>query len=77
MNLAANPAAATRTLAVNGRNIETDAQTLAELLTQQGYDPSAAMACAVNRVFVPRGQWAQHRLHDGDAVEVVSPVVGG
>lgn len=77
MNPAATPAAGIRTLTVNGRSIETDAQTLAELLTQLGYDPSAAMACAVNRAFVPRGQWSQHRLHEGDGVEVVSPVVGG
>lgn len=77
MNPATPATAALRILTVNGCSVETDALTLAELLTRQGYDLGAPMACAVNRVFVPRAQWTQHRLFEGDAVEIVSPVVGG
>ena len=34
-------------------------------------------AVAVNMQFVPRTQYAQHALHDGDRVEIISPVTGG
>jgi len=55
----------------------TPAATLAELLRQQGYAADAAMACAVNREFVPRAQWAAHALDDGDRIDVVAPITGG
>jgi sulfur carrier protein len=35
------------------------------------------MACAVNNMFVPRAQWAGRELHDGDRVDVVTPITGG
>ena len=66
-----------RTLTLNGAPLETEAATLADLLAQQGYDTARAMACAVNRQFVPRTRWDALILQAGDAVEVVSPVVGG
>jgi sulfur carrier protein len=34
-------------------------------------------AAAVNTQFVPRTQYAQHPLHDGDQVEIIAPVTGG
>ena len=34
-------------------------------------------AAAVNTQFVPKAQYAQHRLHNGDQVEIISPVTGG
>ncbi|QBK05661.1 sulfur carrier protein ThiS [Hylemonella gracilis] len=34
-------------------------------------------AAAVNTQFVPRTQYAQHPLCDGDQVEIISPVTGG
>jgi sulfur carrier protein len=34
-------------------------------------------AAAVNTQFVPRTQYAQHPLKDGDRVEIISPVTGG
>lgn len=34
-------------------------------------------AVAVNTVFVPSAQHAQHLLRAGDRVEVISPVTGG
>jgi len=67
----------TRTLSLNGRRVDTDATTLAELLAAQGYDPAGAHACAVNRQFVPRATWASRPLADGDQVDVVAPVTGG
>lgn len=70
-------AAPMRVLRLNGEPVQTACATLAELLRAQGYDVSRAMACAVNRQFVPRADWAQRALHPGDEIEVVSPVVGG
>ena len=64
-------------LQLNGDALRTASATLAELLAEHGYDTTRAMACAVNQHFVPRVNWAQHRLQPGDAIEVVSPVVGG
>ena len=62
---------------INGEPVQTSSTTLADLLTERGYDATLALACAVNRHFVPRTLWAQQVLQPGDAIEVVSPVVGG
>ena len=64
-------------LQVNGEPVQTSSTTLADLLTERGYDATQALACAVNRHFVARNLWAQQVLQPGDAIEVVSPVVGG
>ena len=34
-------------------------------------------AVAVNTTFVPRTAYASQPLHEGDAMEVISPVTGG
>ena len=34
-------------------------------------------AAAVNLEFVPRGQYAQRVLVDGDRIELIAPVTGG
>jgi sulfur carrier protein len=34
-------------------------------------------AAAVNTRFVPKTQYAQQPLHDGDHIEIISPVTGG
>jgi sulfur carrier protein len=34
-------------------------------------------AAAVNTQFVPKTQYTQHALSDGDRVEIISPVTGG
>ncbi|OZB69298.1 MULTISPECIES: sulfur carrier protein ThiS [unclassified Thiomonas] len=64
-------------LQINGEPVQTSSTTLADLLTERGYDATQALACAVNRHFVARNLWAQQVLQPGDAIEVVSPVVGG
>ena len=42
-----------------------------------GQPPQAPFAVAVNTTFVPSAEHAGHALHDGDSVEVISPVTGG
>lgn len=34
-------------------------------------------AAALNRQFVPKTQYDQTPLHDGDQIELIAPVVGG
>ena len=34
-------------------------------------------AAAVNTQFVPKTQYTQHALSEGDRVEIISPVTGG
>ena len=41
------------------------------------FNAKPPFAVAVNTQFVPRGQYAQHVLADGDKMEVISPVTGG
>lgn len=48
---------------------------LDDALAQQALRPPYAVA--VNTLFVPRAQYAEQLLHEGDRVEVVSPVTGG
>lgn len=77
MNAPAMPTPAKLQIQLNGEMVQIHSATLAELLDERGFDVAQAMACAVNRRFVPRTDWAQYALQPGDAVEVVSPVVGG
>jgi sulfur carrier protein len=34
-------------------------------------------AAAVNLQFVPRQKYPQHLLHNGDQIELISPITGG
>ena len=52
---------------LNNRPVATAAPNLHTLLEQQGYDLAAAMACAVNREFVPRTAWAARVLRPATA----------
>jgi len=61
---------------LNGEPFETEARTLAELVTGQGFADSA-VATAVNGEFVPRQARAATLLAEGDKVEIVAPRQGG
>ncbi|TMH11580.1 MAG: sulfur carrier protein ThiS [Betaproteobacteria bacterium] len=64
-------------VSLNGERVTTAASSLQALLRAQGYDLAAAMACAINRVFVPRPQWEQRMLANGDQIDVITPITGG
>jgi sulfur carrier protein len=64
-------------VSLNGRPISTAAPTLRSLLEQQGYELTAAMACAINKQFVPRPQWPECVLKAGDQIDVITPITGG
>ncbi|MBX3620696.1 MAG: sulfur carrier protein ThiS [Rhizobacter sp.] len=64
-------------VSLNGQALHTTASSLQALLVERGYDLRSALACALNTVFVPRAQWAQQALREGDRVDVVTPIAGG
>ena len=64
-------------ISLNGHPVATAAPTLQTLLQQQGYDLTAAMACAINKQFVPRPQWHERVLKAGDQIDVITPITGG
>ena len=57
------------------RRIE-PATTIATLLDAEGL-AERRVAVEVNGEIVPRGRHAEHRLHDGDKVEIVHALGGG
>ena len=70
-------ATTTLQISLNGERMETDAPTLQALLQARGYDFKSAFACAINNGFVPRPQWPERALQNGDRVDVVTPITGG
>ena len=64
-------------ISLNGKHVETDAATLQALLLAQGYVMTNAFACAINKAFVPRPQWSERELQNGDRIDVVTPITGG
>ena len=64
-------------ISLNGQRVETDAATLQALLLAQGYVMTNAFACAINKAFVPRPQWSERELQNGDRIDVVTPITGG
>jgi sulfur carrier protein len=65
------------TITINGKSQSfPDAPTVAELLRQFNLDPRK-LAVEVNTTVVPRADHAEHRLKDGDAVEIIGAFPGG
>ncbi len=62
---------------LNGETCAMPVGTVAELLAAQGVERPRGVAVAVNGQVVPRHSWEQHRLADGDDVEIVKPIGGG
>ena len=61
---------------LNGEPREVAAKTLAALVTELDL-PGEAVATALNREFVPRGERPETAIVEGDAVEILSPMQGG
>ncbi|WP_085900388.1 sulfur carrier protein ThiS [Kiloniella majae] len=61
---------------LNGQSLETQAGSLSELLTEQGYG-SAKVATAVNGTLAPASMRNEHKITDGDQIEIVAPMQGG
>ena len=67
----------TMEISFNGERLQTRATTLHALLLERGYELQNAFACAVNSGFVPRPQWPERMLQNGDRIDVVTPITGG
>ena len=63
-------------LTINGESQACLAQTLGALVEQLGMKPDR-VAIELNREIVPRDQWLQTALHEGDRLEIVHFVGGG
>lgn len=63
-------------LIVNGQMLESEAATLAALLSELGYE-EAAVATALNSDFVAKGARAETAVRDGDRIEILAPMKGG
>ncbi len=62
-------------IVINGQSAECSDGLLSSLLDERRPEPPFAVA--VNTVFVPKSRYADTVLQEGDAVEIVRPVVGG
>ena len=63
-------------LTINGENQIATAETLGALVAHLGMKPDR-VAIELNREIVPRDQWPQTPLHEGDRLEIVQIVGGG
>ncbi|TIO26783.1 sulfur carrier protein ThiS [Mesorhizobium sp.] len=63
-------------LVVNGQPLEAEAETLAALLAELGYQGNW-YATAVNSEFVAAADRKKARLSNGDRVEILTPRQGG
>lgn len=63
-------------ITLNGRDIETSARTVDELLRQAGA-PEKGVAVARNESVVRRGDWAIVEIEAGDKIEIIRAVQGG
>ena len=64
-------------ISMNGERMATEAATLQTLLLARGYKLETAFACAINNTFVPRPQWPERLLANGDRIDIVTPITGG
>jgi thiazole synthase len=64
---------------LNGEPCELrDGATLADVVAEAGAGEGArGVAAALNGEVVPRGEWSQTQLHEGQAVEVLAAIQGG
>ncbi len=64
-------------ISLNGERTSAEATSLQVLLIARGYKLETAFACAINNTFVPRPQWPQRALANGDRIDIVTPITGG
>lgn len=62
-------------ITLNGTRRDVAAETLADVLNECGL--SGRVATAVNETFVPAAARAEHRLEEGDRIEVLGAMQGG
>jgi sulfur carrier protein len=63
-------------ITINGQKKQNASPDLLALLDAEGYKDKV-VAVARNGEFVPRGEYANTNLQDGDDLEIVAPMQGG
>ncbi len=67
-----------RVIKVNGEQRRSHAESLTELLREEGLDPSRrGIAIALDGSVVARAAWADTGLAEGSVIEIVKPAAGG
>lgn len=61
---------------INGYEVETTMETLEELMIEQNFTQDW-LASAVNSNLVKKNHRAKYKLHEGDKIEILSPMQGG
>ena len=64
-------------ISLNGERTNAEATSLQVLLIARDYKLESAFACAINNTFVPRPQWPERLLVNGDRIDIVTPITGG
>jgi sulfur carrier protein len=66
-------------LKINGepKTLDTDTLTLAELLERLDITQRKGVAVAINNAVVPKSEWDEHQVDDGDAIEIIRATQGG
>jgi sulfur carrier protein len=63
-------------ITINGRKKSASTPDIQSVLDAEGYK-GKIVAVARNGIFVPRGEYANTNLQDGDELEIVAPMQGG
>ena len=61
---------------INNNEVETQATTVAELAQEQKL-PDKGVAVAISNEMVPRTEWAQRALKEGDDIVILKAFCGG
>lgn len=61
----------------NGEILDTQDQTLADLLASQQLANKTGIAVAVNSHVVSRDRWSEHQLEERDDILVITATAGG
>lgn len=63
-------------ITVNGKDMQTTARTVAELVQSLGYEGDY-FAVAQNMTSLPRSRFTETPLHENDDIEILTPMQGG
>ena len=63
---------------LNGESVTLSNRELTDALCEIGYDPNQqGIAVAINMSVVPRSEWGQTDIADGDRIDIVGAKQGG
>lgn len=63
---------------LNGEGLTVSSSLLPEALCELGYDPEQqGIAVAINMSVVPRSEWGETSIADGDRIDIVGAKQGG